>query len=117
MHGCAYCELVLTSDFESFSQVFFMNTNATLHEYTRNKNAFTKQLLFNVSWQDEKKKKKKKEKEKKKKKDKEKEYIHDSVVVSQAGRWSTLFHDDSLFVISALQRPLDEPEISIKSNG
>lgn len=87
MRGCAYCELVLTSDFESFSRVFFINTNATLHEYTRNKNAFTKQLLFNVSWQDEKKKKKKKkEKEKKKKKDKEKEYIHDIVVVSQAGR-------------------------------
>lgn len=87
-----------------------------MHEYTRNKNAFTKQLLFNVSWQDEKKKKKKKkEKEKKKKKDKEKEYIHDSVVISQAGRWATLFHDDSLFLISALQRLHDEPEISIKS--
>lgn len=106
------------SDFDSLSRVFFINTNATLHEYTRNKNAFTKQLLFNVSWQDEKKKKKKKkEKEKKKKKDKEKEYIHDSVVIAQAGRWSTLFHDDSLFLISGLQRSLDEPEISIKSNG
>lgn len=104
------------SDFESSSRVFCINTNVTLHEYTRNKNAFTKQLLFNVSWQDEKKKKKKKkEKEKKKKKDKEKEYIHDSVVISQAGRWATLFHDDSLFLISALQRLHDEPEISIKS--